>query len=221
MTERRVVHIVDDEASIRRSTSFMLKTSGYTVATYASGTAFLKEVKQLEVGCVLLDIHMPYLDGLQVQDALIERGIAMPIVFLTGCGDVSTAVRAMKRGAVEFIEKPFEKEIVLGALYLAFSRLGDLRLKEMRSQEAQLLIAGLSVREREVLRGLAEGLANKAIALELGISPRTVEVHRANLMTKLGVHTLSGGLRIAFAAGVGPWSVDQAGVLARSREITR
>lgn len=202
MTERRMVHIVDDEASIRRSTSFMLKTSGYAVSTYASGAAFLKEVKHLEPGCILLDIHMPEMDGLQVQEALIERGVAMPIVFLTGCGDVSIAVKAMKMGAVEFIEKPFEKEVVLGALDQAFMRLGEQRFKELQSQEARLLVAGLSLREREVLRGLASGLANKAIGLELGISPRTVEVHRANLMTKLGVHTLSEALRIAFSAGV-------------------
>lgn len=187
---------------MRRSIGFMLKTSGYAVATFESGASFLREVKRLEHGCILLDIHMPEMNGLQVQEALIERGIAMPIVFLTGGGDVATAVRAMKRGAVEFIEKPFEKNAVLGALDLAFRRLGELRLKELHSQEARLLIAGLSAREREALRGLADGLANKAIGLALGISPRTVEVHRANLKIKLGVHTLSEVLRIAFAAGL-------------------
>lgn len=200
MTERRIVHIVDDEESIRRSTSFMLKTSGYTVATFASGASFLKEVKHLEPGCILLDIRMPEIDGLQVQQTLIERGIAMPIVFLTGHGDVQTAVTVMKKGAVELIEKPFEKSVVLGALDQAFARLGEQRLKDLRAQEARLLLAGLSIREHEVLRGLVQGLANKAIGLDLGISPRTVEVHRANLMTKLGVHTLSEALRIAFAA---------------------
>ncbi len=200
MTERRIVHIVDDEESIRRSTSFMLKTSGYTVATFASGVSFLKEVKHLEPGCILLDIRMPEIDGLQVQQTLIERGIAMPIVFLTGHGDVQTAVTVMKKGAVELIEKPFEKSVVLGALDQAFARLGEQRLKDLRAQEARLLIAGLSTREHEVLQGLVQGLANKAIGLDLGISPRTVEVHRANLMTKLGVHTLSEALRIAFAA---------------------
>lgn len=116
MTERRIVYIVDDEDSIRRSTSFMLKTSGYRVATFASGASFLKEVRHLEPGCVLLDIRMPDIDGLQVQEAMIKRGVAMPIVFLTAHGDVATAVKVMKRGAVELIEKPFEKEIVLAAL---------------------------------------------------------------------------------------------------------
>lgn len=202
MTERRIVHVVDDEDSIRRSTSFMLKTSGYRVATFASGASFLRELKHLEPGCVLLDIRMPDIDGLQVQEAMIERGVAMPIVFLTGHGDVATAVKVMKRGAVEFIEKPFQKEAVLAALNQGFERLGEHRLRDLRAQEARLLVAGLSVRERQVLRGLVQGLANKAIGLDLGISPRTVEVHRANLMVKFGVHTLSEALRIGFAAVV-------------------
>lgn len=202
MTERRIVHVVDDEDSIRRSTSFMLKTSGYRVATFASGAAFLRELKHLEPGCVLLDIRMPDIDGLRVQEAMIERGVTMPIVFLTGHGDVATAVKVMKRGAVELIEKPFQKEAVLAALDQGFERLGEHRLRDLRAQEARLLVAGLSARERQVLRGLVHGLANKAIGLELGISPRTVEVHRANLMVKFGVHTLSEALRIGFAAGV-------------------
>lgn len=200
MTERRIVHIVDDEETIRRSTSFMLKTSGYVVATFSSGVSFLKEVKHLEPGCILLDIRMPHIDGLQVQDVLIERGIAMPIIFLTGHGDVPTAVKVMKKGAVELIEKPFEKGAMLGALDQAFQRLGDQRLKDLRMQEARLLVASLSTREQQVLWGLVQGFANKAIGLRLGISPRTVEVHRANLMVKFGVHTLSEALRIAFAA---------------------
>lgn len=200
MTERRIVHIVDDEEAIRRSTSFMLKTSGFSVSTYASGASFLKEVRHIEPGCILLDISMPDIDGLQVQETLIQRGITMPIVFLTGHGDVATAVRVMKQGAVELIEKPFEREIMLDALDQAFIRLGEQRLRALRTQEARLLVASLSTREHQVLRGLADGLANKAIGLSLGISPRTVEVHRANLMAKLGVHTLSEALRIAFAA---------------------
>ncbi len=202
MTERRIVHIVDDEDSIRRSTSFMLKMSGYRVATFASGVSFLKELKHLEPGCVLLDIRMPDTDGLQVQEAMIERGVAMPIIFLTGHVDVATAVKVMKRGAVELIEKPFQKEAVLGALDQAFERLGEHRLRDLRAQEARLLVAALSIRERQVLRGLVRGLANKAIGFELGISSRTVEVHRANLMVKFAVHTLSEALKIAFAAGL-------------------
>lgn len=202
MADKRLIHIIDDEEAIRRSAGFMLKTSGYAVATYASGVAFLKEVRSLEVGCVLLDVRMPEMDGLEVQRALVERGVAMPVVVLTGHGDVSIAVRAMKAGAVDFIEKPFEKATLLRAITTAFERLDDLDGRAARSADAAVMVAGLTGREQDVLKGLAHGLPNKTIAYDLGISPRTVEVHRANLMSKLGVRSLSEALRIAFAAGL-------------------
>jgi two-component system response regulator FixJ len=203
MTDRRLIHIVDDEEAIRRSASFMLKTSGFSVATYESGAAFLREVKHVEPGCILLDVRMPEMDGLEVQQVLLDRGIAMPVIILTGHGDISIAVRAMKAGAVEFIEKPFEKAVLLDAIAVAFERLDDSEKRTARSAEAAVMISGLTAREQDVLRGLADGLPNKTIAYDLGISPRTVEVHRANLMTKLGVRSLSEALRIAFAANVG------------------
>lgn len=203
MTDRRMIHIVDDEDAIRRSAGFMLKTSGYAVATYASGVAFLREVRHVEAGCVLLDVRMPEMDGLEVQQALLERGIAMPVIILTGHGDISIAVRAMKAGAVEFIEKPFEKATLLAAITAGFDRLDGLGRRSEKALEAAVLIAGLTSREQDVLKGLADGLPNKTIAFDLGISPRTVEVHRANLMTKLGVRSLSDALRIAFAANLG------------------
>ena len=203
MTDRRMIHIVDDEEAIRRSAGFMLKTSGFSVATYASGIAFLREVRHAEPGCILLDVRMPEMDGLEVQQALLERGVAMPVIILTGHGDVSIAVRAMKAGAVEFIEKPFEKAVLLEAINVAFERLEDSEKRAARAADAAVMIAALTGRERDVLKGLAEGLPNKTIAYDLGISPRTVEVHRANLMTKLGVRSLSEALRIAFAANLG------------------
>jgi two-component system response regulator FixJ len=203
MTDRRLIHIVDDEEAIRRSASFMLKTSGFSVATYESGAAFLREVKHVEPGCILLDVRMPEMDGLEVQQVLLDRGIAMPVIILTGHGDISIAVRAMKAGAVEFIEKPFEKAVLLDAIAAAFERLDDSEKRAARSAEAAVMISGLTAREQDVLRGLADGLPNKTIAYDLGISPRTVEVHRANLMTKLGVRSLSEALRIAFAANLG------------------
>lgn len=203
MTDRRMIHIVDDEDAIRRSAGFMLKTSGYAVATYASGVAFLREVRHVEAGCILLDVRMPEMDGLEVQQALLERGIAMPVIILTGHGDISIAVRAMKAGAVEFIEKPFEKATLLAAIAAGFDRLDGLGRRSEKALEAAVLIAGLTSREQDVLKGLADGLPNKTIAFDLGISPRTVEVHRANLMTKLGVRSLSDALRIAFAANLG------------------
>ncbi|PZU64838.1 response regulator [Sphingobium sp.] len=203
MTDRRMIHIVDDEEAIRRSTGFMLKTSGYTVATYPSGVAFLREVRHMEPGCILLDVRMPEMDGLEVQQALIERGVAMPVIILTGHGDISIAVRAMKAGAVEFIEKPFVKATLVEAITAGFERPDGLGKRSQRAEEAAVLIAGLTSREQDVLKGLADGLPNKTIAFDLGISPRTVEVHRANLMAKLSVKSLSDALRIAFAANLG------------------
>jgi len=203
MTEKRLIHIVDDEEAIRRSAAFMLKTSGYAVETWPSGVAFLKEVRHADPGCILLDVRMPEMDGLDVQQALNERGVAMPVIVLTGHGDISIAVRAMKAGAVDFIEKPFEKAVLLGAIEVAFERLDKAGEQAARAGEAAVLLGALTPRERDVLEGLARGLPNKTIAYDLGISPRTVEVHRANLMTKLDVRSLSDALRIAFAAGMG------------------
>jgi two-component system response regulator FixJ len=203
MTGKRLIHIVDDEEAIRRSAGFMLKTSGFDVAAYESGVAFLKEVRHAEAGCILLDVRMPEMDGLEVQRALAERGITMPVVILTGHGDVNVAVKAMKAGAVDFIEKPFEKAVLLSAIEAAFDRLNNAVSGAVRAAEASVMIAGLTGREQDVLKGLAEGFPNKTIAYDLGISPRTVEVHRANLMAKLNVRSLSDALRIAFAAGLG------------------
>lgn len=202
MDEKRVVHIVDDEDAIRRSAGFMLKKSGFVVTPWTSGVEFLKNIKHAEQGCILLDVRMPEMDGLAVQHELNERGVSMPVVVLTGHGDITIAVRAMKAGAVDFIEKPFEKAALIAAIESAFERLADVEGRASRAADSAILIAGLSVREQDVLKGLAQGLPNKAIAYDLGISPRTVEVHRANLMTKLGVRSLSEALRIAFSAGV-------------------
>lgn len=202
MGDKRLIHIVDDEDAIRRSAGFMLKTSGFAVETWSSGVEFLKNVKNVEAGCILLDVRMPEMDGLEVQQALSERGVAMPVVVLTGHGDISIAVRAMKAGAIDFIEKPFEKAVLLSAIETAFERLDDTEGRADRANDAAVLVAGLTPREQDVLKGLAHGLPNKTIAYDLGISPRTVEVHRANLMTKLNVRSLSEALRIAFAAGL-------------------
>lgn len=203
MTDRKLVHIVDDEEAIRRSASFMLKTSGYAVETWPTGAAFLREVRHAAEGCILLDVRMPEMDGLEVQQALLDRGVTMPVIVLTGHADVSIAVRAMKAGAVDFLEKPFEKAVLIAAIETAFGRLAVADGAAARATEAEVILAVLTPREREVLDGLAQGLPNKTIAYDLGISPRTVEVHRANLMAKLDVRSLSDALRLAFAAGLG------------------
>ena len=212
MSLKRTIHLVDDEESIRNSAGFMLKTSGFIVETYASGVAFLRVVKSVEPGCILLDVRMPEMDGLEVQETLADRGFTLPVIVLTGHGDVSIAVRAMKAGAADFLEKPFEKAALLASISNAFSQLDNSDARSVRASEALVRIAVLTARERHVLVGLAKGFPNKTIAYDLGISPRTVEVHRANLMTKLEVNSLSDALRIAFAAELGEPSEPVIGI---------
>ena len=196
----RLVHLVDDDEAIRRSVGFMLKTSGFHVRTYENGGELMKSAPDLEPGCILLDIRMPGMDGLEVQNALRDKGVTLPVIIMTGHGDVSLAVQAMKAGAIDFIEKPFEKAVLLSAIDHAVERLKRSASSRDRADDAAVRLQALTPREREVLDGLAKGLPNKTIAYDLGISPRTVEIHRANLMTKLGVRSLSEALRIAFAA---------------------
>lgn len=176
--------------------------------TYASGIAFLAAAGAATPGCVLLDIRMPELDGLEVQRKLTERGIAFPVIMLTGHGDITLAVRAIKAGAVDFLEKPFEKAALLRAIEEAFERLENTRSHEFEAADATLRLAVLTPREREVLDGLVKGQPNKITAYELGISTRTVEVHRANLMHKLELRSLSDVLRLSLAAGLGAGSPD-------------
>lgn len=203
MTDTRLIHLVDDDEAIRHSASFMLRHAGFRVKTYVDGVAFLEQVDDAEKGCILLDVQMPKMDGLQVQEALNERGVAMPVIVLTGHGDVAVAVRAMKAGAVDFVEKPYAKQTLVDALSRAFERLEARRKEEVLADEARGLIEHLTGREKEVLLGLVDGQTNKEIAISLDISPRTVEIHRANVMEKMGASNLSTVLRIAFAAGFG------------------
>ncbi len=198
--ELRLVHLVDDDAAIRRSVSFALKTSGYRVQVYESGSEFLKAAPKLKTGCILLDIRMPGMDGLEVQEALKAKGVTLPVIIMTGHGDVSLAVRAMKAGALDFIEKPFPKAVLLAAIEQGIGSLEHSAAMREQAGEAAVKLQSLTPREREVLDGLARGLPNKSIAYDLGISPRTVEIHRANVMSKLGAKSLSEALRIAFAA---------------------
>ena len=195
-----LVHLVDDDGAIRRSAGFMLKTSGYQVRSYESGVELLKSPGELDQGCILLDIRMPGMDGLEVQQALRDKGVTLPVIIMTGHGDVTLAVKAMKAGAIDFIEKPFEKATLLGAIEQGVKRLREVETGRDLANEAKVRLGALTPRERDVLGGLAQGLPNKTIAYDLGISPRTVEIHRANLMTKLQVRSLSEALRIAFAA---------------------
>lgn len=203
MSETRLIHLVDDDEAIRHSASFMLRHAGFRVITYPDGVAFLEQVATAERGCILLDVQMPRMDGLEVQETLKERGVAMPVIVLTGHGDVAVAVRAMKAGAVDFVEKPYAKQTLIDALSRAFDRLEARRKQDVLGEEARGLIERLTARERDVLVGLVDGQTNKVIAEKLDISPRTVEIHRANLMEKMEAPSLSTVLRIAFAAGFG------------------
>jgi two-component system response regulator FixJ len=203
MSEPFPIYVVDDDEAIRRSLSFLLKTSGYVVRLFEGGIAFLKEAADLPPGCVLLDVRMPDIDGLEVQRELRARGVMLPVVIMTGHGDIDMAVAAMKAGASDFIEKPFEKAALLGCVEAARTLSVAERGAGARAEDARARLNVLTERERDVLDGLVEGLPNKTIAFDLGISPRTVEIHRANLMQKLEVKSLAEALRIAFHAGVG------------------
>ncbi len=206
--DKRLIHLIDDDDAVRRSASFLLKTSGFAVETWSSGVDFLRASKQVSAGCILLDVRMPEMDGLEVQRELNARGVAMPVIVLTGHGDIATAVQAMKEGAVDFLEKPFERDALLRAIDAAFTRLDQAGTLAMAERDARVRIAALTPREQDVLRGLVRGHPNKTIAYDLGISPRTVEVHRANLMSKLEVRSLSEALRLAFGAGLAGESGD-------------
>ena len=186
-----IVHLIDDDADVRRALAFLLGTSGLTVRIYESASEFLDQDLKALAGCVVTDVRMPGIDGLELLKRLAAGGIRLPAVVMTGHADVPLAVEAMKSGAVDFIEKPFADEVLLAAIRTALER--GVRTEQADSDHARVraALASLSPREREVLNGLLAGHPNKTIAYDLGLSPRTVEVHRANVMTKMGASSLS------------------------------
>jgi two-component system response regulator FixJ len=195
----RVVHIVDDDDAMRDSLAFLLEASGYNVRTYVSALPFL-ERGEVERGCLLTDVRMPEMSGLELIKALSERGSRLPVVVITGHGDVPLAVEAMRAGAVDFIEKPFGDEVILSAVRQALEREKvDRRQAEERGAIAER-IANLSMREHQVLEGLIAGKPNKAIARELGISHRTVEIYRGHVMAKMGAASLPELVRMTITA---------------------
>ena len=198
------VHVVDDDREVRRSLSFMLGSAQFQSRPFASGSDLVESLDELQPGCVLLDIRMPEMDGFQVMSELASRGVDWPVVVMTGHGEVPVAVRAMKLGAVDFLEKPFEEDVLLGSLERAFGLLEERGAKAERRRTAQSRVAVLSSRELEILRGLMGGLSNKELARRLDISLRTVEMHRANVMQRLQVGSLAEALTLAVQAGVEP-----------------
>ncbi|HEY0625780.1 MAG TPA: response regulator [Allosphingosinicella sp.] len=198
-----MVHLVDDDEAVRNAVSALLSSAGYEVLTYKLGTELLKKGADLQPGCLLLDIRMPEMSGLELQKALRDDGINLPVVIISGHGDIGQAVSAVKAGAVQFIEKPFKAAKLLSALEEAFSDLEKSSLEQPDSSaRAKSALMALTPRERQVLIGMSKGQSNKNIANGLNISPRTVEIHRANLMAKLDVKNSSEALQIAFHAGL-------------------
>jgi len=204
MPSRRIVHIVDDDDDVRESASLLLESAGYTVRAHPSGVAFLDALDDTVPACILLDIHMPQMDGIEVQQQLVARGVTFPVIVLTGRGDVSTAVQAMKNGAFEFLEKPYLNDALMQAVGDAFSKLEATTEDRVMTARAREQVAKLTNREMQVMQGLLAGLPNKLIAYELDISGRTVEIYRANVMDKLEARSLSTAVRVALAAGVEP-----------------
>lgn len=203
MTTSAIVHLIDDDEDVRASLSFLLEAAGMTVRGYESAAAFLDTAEGLDSGCIVSDVRMPGISGTELLARLKEREIAVPVIVITGHGDVPLAVEAMKLGAFDFIEKPFDDERIVAAVHAALEERE--KRGEVEAQKAGVLarLATLSQRERQVLDGLVAGLPNKTIAYDLGISPRTVEVYRANVMNKMEAASLSDLVRMAVLAGIG------------------
>jgi two-component system, LuxR family, response regulator FixJ len=194
-------HIIDDDEAVRDALGFLLSTEDVPHKGYATADAFL-EVAISARGCVVTDVRMPGMDGLQLVRRLKEMGVTLPVIVMTGHGDVPLAVEAMKEGVADFFEKPFDDELILEAVRRAMAESGQGEAREIEKAEIAARIASLSGREREVLDGLLAGKANKVIAHDLAISPRTVEIYRANLMTKMRANSLSELVRMALRADV-------------------
>jgi two-component system response regulator FixJ len=199
MASERVVYIVDDDPAIRRSLERLLDAAGFQAVSYATPKAFLGVAAGLPAGCALLDVRMPEMDGLQVQAHLLSIKPDLPIIVMTGQGDVQTAVRAMKAGAVDFIEKPYSDDALIAAIGSAMND-GVRKDRTDDIAAAAALIDTLSPRERQVLEALVAGQPNKVIAFDLGISVRTVEVHRARMMDRLGVRQFAEAVRLSVLA---------------------
>jgi two-component system response regulator FixJ len=198
------VYVVDDDRDVRRSLSFMLGASDVRSHPFGSGEDFLDAIPDLQPGCILLDLRMPQMDGFHVMTELAKREIDWPVIVMTGHGEVPVAVRAMKLGAIDFIEKPFSEEALLASFGNAFLLLDEREANSKRRREARERVTQLTARETDVLRGLLAGESNKQLAQRLGISLRTVEMHRGNMMERLEVASLAEALKLALEAGLEP-----------------
>ena len=202
MPTERTIHVVDDDAAVRHSLEQLLESMGFATVSYTTPGNFLLAAPHLLGGCVLLDVKMPGISGLEVQARLRTIGFVQPIIVITGQGDIQTAVLAMKAGAFDFLEKPYEDEVLLAAIEAALAASPDDHIHQ--AVDSAQRIARLSPREREVLDALVAGASNKVIAFGLGLSVRTVEVHRARMMERLGTRQLSEAIRLAVLATLAP-----------------
>jgi len=196
-----IVHLIDDDDAVRVSLAFVLEMNDLPAKTYASGLEFLEVADTLSGGCVVTDVRMPELSGLELVRRLKDRGFTLPVIVITGHGDVPLAVEAMRAGVIDFIEKPFEEDVLIGSIRRALVTSTEAKVQDPERQRFEEMLSGLSGREKDVLRGVVAGKMNKVIAFELGISPRTVEVYRANVMSKTKANGLSDLVRIALRAG--------------------
>ncbi|MCY3730842.1 MAG: response regulator transcription factor [Rhodospirillaceae bacterium] len=195
-----LVYVVDDDEAVRDSLTLLLKAVGLTSRAYASATAFLQAYDPQQHGCLVADIRMPGMSGLDLQAELNERGALIPLVFITGHGDVPMAVAAMKSGALDFIEKPFREQDLLDRVHEALSRDRERRAENLQTLAIRKRLAALTPRETEVMERVVQGQPNKVIAMDLGVSQRTVEIHRARVMEKMGVRSVAHLVRAAAAA---------------------
>lgn len=199
MSEALLILIIDDDREVRDSLQFLLEASKFKVRTYSSARSFFAE-QTPQAACMIVDVRMPEMDGLELQEEANNRDIDIPIIIITGHGDISIAVRAMKAGAVDFIEKPFSDDVILASIRRALDISCRERNEKAESLAAQQLLALLTPREHHVLDQLVAGRSNKSAALELGISPRTIEIHRAHIMEKMNARSLSDLVRVALTA---------------------
>lgn len=199
-TNEPVVHIIDDDASVRESLAFLLDCSEIPAQTYASAEEFLSAVSAVARGCIITDVRMPEMNGLDLVERLKSLGVTAPVIVITGHADVPMAIEALRSGVADFIEKPFSDEAILTAVRAALARQQARGAIESERGAIETRLASLSGREREVMEGLIEGKANKVIAFDLDISARTVEVYRANVMTKMNARTLSELVRMVMIA---------------------
>jgi two-component system response regulator FixJ len=198
MTELNpTIYVVDDDPSVRESTKLMLKSVGFNVKTFGSAQDFLKANIQQDLGCLVLDVRMPGMSGLDLQEKLVSAKTPLPVIFITGHGTVPMSVRAMKAGAVDFLQKPFEEQDLLDAINRAIARQRERKSKKDQAEELQLRLKALTPREYEVFSLLVTGMANKEIAYELGASERTIKAHRARIMEKMNAGSLADLVRFA------------------------